>query len=91
MVTFCLLDALLCEATYPLPCNRRRDYRHLLRGCAGRSGFPVWSGLPAVACPGLADEPAGDDDGVGQRDERLDDDGSSLSADEELLEAPVVP
>jgi len=36
MVTFCLLDALLCEATYPLPCNRRRDYRHLLTGCRAK-------------------------------------------------------
>lgn len=50
-----------------------------------------WAGVPSVGGPGLADEAADDDHGVGQCDERLDHTDSFLGADGELAEAAVVP
>src|SRR4051795_4056658 len=62
-----------------------------VRGSADRSRSACWPGFPAMAGPGGAEEPAGDDDGVGQGDVGLDHRPAAFGADGELLEASVVP
>lgn len=57
----------------------------VLRDRADRSGSSRGSGVPAVGGPGGADEASGDDYGVGQCDEGVDDAGMSFGADGELL------
>jgi hypothetical protein len=54
------------------------------------SGASFRASVPAVAGPGFADEAAGDDDCIGQGDERVDHRGAYLGADEQLLEASIV-
>ncbi len=62
-----------------------------LRGRTDRSGSSGGAGVPAVGGPGLPEQAAGDDDGVGQGDEGVDDAVVSFGADGELLESSVVP
>lgn len=47
--------------------------------------------VPPVTDPGFSDEPAGDDDRIRERDERVDHAGTYLGADMEFLEVAVVP
>ena len=68
-----------------------RQERNRLRGRTDRSGSSGGAGVPAVGGPGLPEQTAGDDDGVGQGDEGVDDAVVSFGADGELLESSVVP
>jgi predicted helicase len=61
------------------------------RGRTDRSGSSGGAGVPAVGGPGLPEQAAGDDNGVGQGDEGVDDAVVSFGADGELLESSVVP
>ena len=63
----------------------------LLRDRVNRSGFACGASGPAVVGPAFADESAGDDDRVGEGDERVDDSGSHFGADVEFFESAVVP
>jgi len=49
------------------------------------------SAVPAMAGPGGTEEPANDDDRVGQRDECLDHAGTAFGTHEQFLETAVVP
>ena len=85
-VTGAVLSTADKESRAEVPGSRKH-----LRDRADRSGLSVGSGVPAVGGPGDADQSSGDDDGVGQCDECVDDAGMSFGADGQLLEAAVVP
>ncbi len=61
------------------------------RTCADRSRSAVWAGVPAVCGPCGPDEASDHDDSVGQSDEGVDHAQASFGADQQLLEAAVVP